>query len=343
MNPVLGLVLADLAAVVLGTATWVATAAMVRPTLPFGVRVAAARVADPAVVAARRSFTRAAVAVGVLTAVVSVPLVLVTANAAVVAGALAVVLFAGLTLYYRAYRRVLAAKRDGGWAGEHRQGVTVDTSFRAEPVRVPWPWLVPGVLVAVGTAVAGGPAGTVLYQAGTVVVAAVLSLLLVRARPDLDAARPRGSARRYRVYLRGVARLVLLLATAVNLTLVAALLPAGWPRTVAAVLPLAALAVVFLVWERRVGQAGHRLPAEPGEDDEDSGVVQRDDDRHWLLAGMVYLNRRDPALLVHRRVGVYWTLNLGHPVAWVLLAVIAVVAVLALTGAVDLPERHNLF
>jgi uncharacterized membrane protein len=67
--------------------------------------------------------------------------------------------------------------------------------------------------------------------------------------------------------------------------------------------------------------------------------VQRDDDRYWHLAGMVYLNRRDPAALVHRRVGMYWTLNLGHPVTWAILTVIVLAAVLTGLGVIDLPTR----
>ncbi|PZG54438.1 hypothetical protein C1I98_04065 [Spongiactinospora gelatinilytica] len=97
-----------------------------------------------------------------------------------------------------------------------------------------------------------------------------------------------------------------------------------------------------------MGQAGHRLPALPGEEQDDSGVAQRDDDRHWFLAGAVYINRRDSALLVHARLGSSsWTLNLGHPLAWLLLGVLAitliVLAGLALAGVVDLPEKHGLF
>jgi uncharacterized membrane protein len=83
------------------------------------------------------------------------------------------------------------------------------------------------------------------------------------------------------------------------------------------------------------------LPALPGEHEEDTGAVQRDDDRYWYLAGMIYANRRDPAVLVHRRVGAYWTLNAGHPVAWVLIAVIVVTALLSGFDVIDLPERSS--
>ncbi|WP_345407416.1 hypothetical protein [Nonomuraea salmonea] len=78
-------------------------------------------------------------------------------------------------------------------------------------------------------------------------------------------------------------------------------------------------------------------PPLPGEEQE-SGYVQRDDDRHWHLAGMLYANRMDPAILVHQRVGGRWTLNLGNPIAWAITAVIAVVTLLSVLGVIDLPE-----
>ncbi len=133
---------------------------------------------------------------------------------------------------------------------------------------------------------------------GLVVLATIYVVL--RARPDLDAAKPRGSARRYRVHLRGVAVLWLVSAACLGLGLLlsALLLWEIVPFTlfwrVIAYVPLAAPLVPWLIWEVRVGRAGHRLPALPGEEEEESGVVQRDDDRHWFLAGAVYANRPIP-------------------------------------------------
>ncbi|MET0136061.1 MAG: DUF5808 domain-containing protein [Kibdelosporangium sp.] len=332
-----------------------ATAALGRPTLPFGVRVAAVRADDPAIVAQRRIYTRLVLSAAVLAAVLAVALEL---GALAVAVALGV---ADMAFYYLAYRRIRAVKRQEWWQAEHRYGVTVDTSFRTNPVRIPWLWLTPAVAVLVVTVTIGwghrldtvlvgtGLVGTVLGQLGATVLMPVVALLVLRARPDLDAARPVASARRYRVYLLGTARLVLLLATAINLQLLLRALP-QWglvPRTTfwtaAQFVPLGLVVLGFLYWEFRVGQAGHRLPALPGEADENTGVVQRDDDKYWFLAGMIYVNRRDPAVLVHRRVGVYWTLNLGHPVAWLVLAAVLVTALLTGLGVIDPPQRQNWF
>jgi len=77
------------------------------------------------------------------------------------------------------------------------------------------------------------------------------------------------------------------------------------------------------------GQGGTRrlagsdaLAAERGQP-----VGDRTADRHWM-GGILYLNRNDSAFLVEKRFGVGYTLNLGHPAAWILLAVIVLVPLL---------------
>ncbi|WP_067183444.1 DUF1648 domain-containing protein [Microtetraspora niveoalba] len=373
------LIAADLAAVVLATCLMLALPAMAGPTTPFGVRLSHARSADPAVIAQRRAYARLALAAGVCAALVSAPLLAAGGDATVVGATVTALVVADLLLYWRAARRLRAAKLAGGWSDERRQGVTVDTTFRTDPVRLPWSWTLPAAAVLLLTAAVGWwrygdlpatlpgfpgfgvdaarrePATAaaaftpVLYQLAITLLIPAMTLLLLRARPDLDAARPVGSARRYRVYLRGVARMSVLGAACLNLGLFVSALQlwtlvapsAFW--TAVTYLPLVALAVAWLVWESRVGHAGHRLPALPGEEDEDSGVTQRDDDRHWFLAGTVYVNRRDPAILLHARIGASWTLNLGHPVAWVLIAVLVVAGLLAAFGVIDLPARRSAF
>lgn len=346
--------------------------ALARPTLPFGVRITHDRVADPAVVRQRAMYLRLVLLAALLTA----------AGVVLFGGGVvwpSVLAAADFVLYLRAGRLVRAAKRDGRWGQGKREGVTVDTSFRTDPVRLPWVHLVPAAVLAAGTFVAGlvrygdlpaelirftgfgvNPDGTepvtwarafepVLLQLGILVVTPLVTLLVLRARPDLDAARPRGSARRYRVYLRGIAIMVCWLAAALALGLtVSALLlwevlPANTFWRVATFVPLAAMVVVVVVWDRRVGSAGHRLPAEPGEEDEESPVVQRDDDDHWYLGGLVYVNRNDPAAFVHARIGHSWTMNLANPVTWLVLAALAMLLAAILTGLVDVPERESLF
>jgi uncharacterized membrane protein len=341
---------------------------LARPTLPFGVRITHDRVADPAVIHQKAIYLRLLLVAALLAA----------AGVVLIGGGLvwpSVLAAADFAIYLRAHHAVRRAKRK--WGPGKREGVTVDTSFRTDPVRLPWPHLVPAAVVVAATVVAGlvrygslpadlvrftgfgvDPDGTepvtlarafepVLIQLGVVVLVPVVALVVLRARPDLDAARPRGSARRYRVYLRGVATMTFWLAGALTLGLAVSasqvwhLLPANTGWRVATYVPLAAMVVVLVVWDRRVGSAGHRLPPEPGEEDEESPVVQRDDDVHWYLGGLVYVNRQDPAAFVHARIGHSWTMNLANPVTWLVLAAVLLLLAAALTGVV--PERESLF
>ncbi|MHA6625830.1 DUF1648 domain-containing protein [Pseudonocardia sichuanensis] len=366
----------DLVAVALVTVAFRALPALARPTLPFGVRVPPARVDDPAVRRERHRYGRWVDEAGALGAVVVVVLALLAAPAGVRAGAVTALGAADLAFFLVASRAVGRAKRAEDWYAGTRQGVTADTSLRTDPVRVPWAVLVPAVVVLLATAAvgvlrypelpatlpalggtgvlpdvrvpttAGAAFAPVVQQAVLTVLMPALVAVSLRARPELDAADPAGSAARYRVYLRGLAVLLLGSTALGNLSLavVAALLwglAAPGPLATAALgVPLAVAGLAWVVFAVRVGEAGHRLPggAAPSRLVQ-RRLVQRDDDRHWYLAGLVYGNRADPALLVHKRIGMGWTLNLGHPVAWAVLAGLVLLAVLATTGVIDLPAR----
>lgn len=50
--------------------------------------------------------------------------------------------------------------------------------------------------------------------------------------------------------------------------------------------------------------------------------MDRNDDRYWF-AGVIYVNRDDPAIVVPKRPGsrgisLGWTLNMAHPISWLL-------------------------
>ncbi|SMC98777.1 hypothetical protein [Lentzea albidocapillata] len=309
---------------VLVTAAFLVLPSTARPTLPFGVRVPHERTGE--VHSIRVGYRLAVVAFGVVAAV---------ATLLGAAGLVAALVVACLLAHWAAAGFVSRAKRS--WPVV-RQGVTTDTGLRTDPVRLPWPHLVPATALVVGTAVLGLARDTpwdllwpLTNQIVVLVIAVLVAVTLPRARPELDAARPESSARSYRAYLAGNLRIVTLLSTAVIAALAVKALEmwgivsgVGW--TVLTVALVAAPAVVAVVWLVRAGDAGHRLDSD---DSENTGVAQRDDDRHWHVGGLVYANRTDPALLVHQRVGSRWTLNLGHPASWLTLAALLVVFLLA--------------
>ncbi len=100
------------------------------------------------------------------------------------------------------------------------------------------------------------------------------------------------------------------------------------------VLPLLLLAVIvlFIVRYRRATVAARAgVPVSAG----GAGATDAprpeapDDDRFWK-AGSIYVNRADPALLVPKRFGVGWTVNMGHPAGIAL----AVITLLIVVGAI---------
>lgn len=366
--------------VALITAVWWSIPVFAPPTLPFGVRVPPDRVDDHAVVTARHGFAGRIFGLAVAGAIAGMVLTLFTSLELALPILTVALLLADTAVYVLTRRWLLAAKHAGDWYAGTRQGVTADLTLRTDPVRIPWRWLLPSLALLAGTAALGASiaaglpatlpaldglalaagdripttvwaaAAPVLTQAGLCLAIAVTAYGLPRTRPQLDAARPAASAHRHRRYLRALTILLFGAAALANLTMLGIalrlweLVPASVGYTVAVFAPLAVLAVATLVFQLRVGQGGHRLPDEPGEPTEDTGVVQRDDDRYWHLGGFVYINPEDPSIFVHQRVNLAnWTVNLGRPAGQAIVTALLIagitVAILAGTGAIDLPEK----
>jgi uncharacterized membrane protein len=271
---------------------------------------------------------------------------------------LLLVIAADLGCYRLARQQITAVKTAEHWYAGHRQIVATDTSWRTDPPRFPVRWLIPALAVIAVTVVVGAlrypdlPARLALtgwdrrqVPKSIVTVFAVvaaqlyvtalwtgLMLLVYRARPDIEATDPAASTRRYRRFLTALTRAVLTLLALVDLTLLLAALP-KWqvyrlsgPAAALPVLPFAVGLLVLAVVGFRVGQGGSRLPggavgAGGAGGHGPAAGTDRDDDRFWK-AGLVYVNRDDPALMVARRFGVGWTFNLGNRTAWLVIAAI---------------------
>lgn len=338
--------------------------------VPFGVRVPPDHARSAAVEEQRHRYRGAML---VAAAVVTVPATALGAAlgtpAASVAGSLLLCALAA-ALWVRAHRAIARAKAEGGWYRQARQGAVVDTSLRTDPVRFPWGWVVPALVVIAVSVVAGvvvypglpdhialperSLGGTVyrtyptsVWTAFGFVLGQVLLTLtmvatvagLLRARAELDVARPVAGAARYRRYLVVTARAMLGITALVNLMLLG-LSALVWSDTRSTAMTLAVAGVPLVgvlavtAWlVLRVGPAGSRLREDTGE--EGTGLVPRDDDRFWRAAGTVYVNADDPAILVPKRVGIGWTVNFGNPRSLVVVAlVLAVVMGVSVVQAV---------
>jgi uncharacterized membrane protein len=345
-------------------ATMCLAPAITRPTVPFGVRVPPERANATVIRDERRAYYGRTAVIGAC-CIILVVLLRDHGSWWLSRIILLLELAADFGCYLIARNRIAAVKQAERWYAGHRQVVATDTSWRTDPPRFPVRWLIPALAVIAVTVLVGTlrypdlparvTAGGHLVPKSVVSVFAIvaaqiyvtvlwtgLMLIVYRSRPDIEAADAAGSTRRYRRFLAACTRAFLTLLALVDLTLLlAALRNWGVYRLsgVGSALPVLPFAVGLLVLTLvtfRVGQGGSRLPS-----DGDGGRggygpaagVDRDDDRFWK-AGLIYVNRDDPAILVGARFGVGWTFNLANPMAWLIIAgIVATPAGLAALAA----------
>jgi len=91
-------------------------------------------------------------------------------------------------------------------------------------------------------------------------------------------------------------------------------------------LPLMLVNFGVTFWMFRVGQGGQRAVA-PAARREVHGDATPDD--AWKVGGLFYFNPRDPAIWVENRIGPGYGLNMGNPRAWLLIAGMMLVPMIA--------------
>ncbi|HEV3355907.1 MAG TPA: DUF5808 domain-containing protein [Pseudonocardiaceae bacterium] len=328
------------------------------PTVPFGVRVPAPHATEPMIARQTRVYRWRVLVSGIVVAGIGVLIYSVTREPLLLPLSVLAVVGVWNGCFIMANHEIRAAKAAGGWYEGLRQGIAVDTELRTDPPRFPWLWLAPALIIIVVTVVIGvlsyssmpallamhyvrgvptrlaaksvGNAFSLVFvQIGVTAVFGGMAAAVIRSsRSDLDPAHPVSSAHWHRQYLVLGARALLGLVAMIDLGLLGFSL-LTWTGTVTAWAPavivvpiLAGVAVALTVLARH-----NRVRVE---NDEDTGVAHRDDDKYWR-GGLFYVNRDDPALFVPRRFGIGWTLNFGNPRTAILAAGIVVVIGLAVT------------
>lgn len=311
-----------------------------RPSLRFGVRVPPGYAEAPVIRRERRAYQWRSilVAIGALAALIALGghtsrwpsrVILITEVGA------------DLGCFWWAHHQIAKVKSAEGWFAGRRQTVVADTSWRGEPEAFPARWLLPAVAVIAATVIVGvlryphlpayltrgdhrvatSPASAFAVVVGQLYATGLWTGLLVlvyRSRPDLDTADPAASLRSYRKALGAFGRAGLILLACVDASVLLFALHlwhvlhlSGGANLLVA-LPVAAGLAGFLVTVVGAGRAPARTVA-------GAQATDRDDDRYWK-GGIVYANLDDPALLVGARVAFGWTVNLGNPIAWLLVA-----------------------
>jgi uncharacterized membrane protein len=202
------------------------------PTVPFGVRVPDQRADDPTVVRQTRVYRWRVLVSGIAAAGVGVVIYGVTGETLLLPLSVLVVVGVWYGCFWLANHEIRTAKAAGGWYEGVRQGIAVDTGLRTDPPRFPWLWLAPALIVTIATVVIGvlrypsmpatlvvhydangvpnrvaaksvGAAFSLVFvQIGvTALLVGIAAAIFFRSRPDIDPARPVGSARWHRRYM----------------------------------------------------------------------------------------------------------------------------------------------
>lgn len=75
-----------------------------------------------------------------------------------------------------------------------------------------------------------------------------------------------------------------------------------------------------LYYTVKVGQSGTRISVTTLDVNKE-GVIDADDDQYWKM-GLIYINKNDPSILVEKRFGIGWTVNMGHKGSWIFLGLL---------------------
>ncbi|HXD61201.1 MAG TPA: DUF5808 domain-containing protein [Lacisediminihabitans sp.] len=345
--------------------------AITHPTLPLGVSVPQARVADPVIVASVRRYRRWILMSLVLGLVLSAVLGFAAPTVGIIVPVLLVSVL-GMGSYVVSREAIARTKREGGWYEDVPVRLAANVTAARVSAPIPFGWYLAATVllaIAAGIGVAVYPAlpdplpihwdlngvangfaqksvwsafGVVLVGLGVVALLFALSFLVRVARPRRMASdSPALATRRAEVQqhlLGGLLGQITLITSA----LLAGLTIAGWLAPTSGFLPIVsivlflgllalAIAAYFVGYRRamvpRTEASGSAAPQHPT-----ATAVDAPDDDHYWKGGLVYVNRRDPALLVPKRFGVGWTINLGHPAG----VAIGVVILLIIAGSITL-------
>lgn len=277
----------------------------------------------------------------------------------IISGSFVVPVFVGGGMVIASRSRMMKMKQERGWTAEPRQSVAAigeDLPLVPKGISLKWNWAyVPIMVITAIIAVVGydampdmipmhidfaGNVTDVAQKTPMVVAFPVLFEVFMavcfvfshwsalRSKPGATPEHPASSSWAYGLFLR--AQTVTLLVCGLLLTAVIGILMelsfigmASLQIVLIAVLALTVLVLVATVGVNLVfGQSGSRIFRM-----EESDNLLRNDDACWKL-GMIYVNGNDASIFVPKRSGFGWTVNLGRPSAWALMAGFALFTVL---------------
>ena len=310
----------------------------------FAVTIPASASRDPRLVACKRAYSVVMVLAAAAALAACLPIASGDANrlGTVILVATLAQIALGFALMLAFRRRVHAIKRAEGWEAEAAESVAVSIGDLPRPLPLRWEWVHVAVVTAsvaltwalypqmpdqivqhvdfngtVTDYMPKSPLAALFPAAVTAFMAAVMTCshaMAIRSKRPVDPESPAASALAYALFAR--MQSIVMFASGVLLTSVIGL---AMPLAFAGIVPMGVLGSLVIVavlvivaasvWVAvAYGQSGARAIRR----DAASGAMPMDEDRMWL-AGIFYCNPYDPSIVVPKRFGVGWTINVGRP------------------------------
>lgn len=284
--------------------------------------------------------------------------------------------------YYIIHKKVRALKMAEGWKLESKNIVVVDTDFRKRDsankriVVSPWWFIIPVAIIIIDVVLtlikyptlpdkiathfnASGKADiwsdksyftaflSIFFQVGLTALFYWAYKLMEKTKQALNGGRIhviKSRSRRMRyltsgflVALAAVVNIVLFLTDLQMMELVQ-LNGLTFNISIIAMIAMPLILVIMQIMDSKKdddSQLG-------GESGEDGMVINRDDDKYYIL-GSLYYNKKDPALFVEKRVGIGMDFNYAKPAAKIIMGLLAamVIGILVLIAQIpgDLMDR----
>ncbi|GHI00811.1 DUF1648 domain-containing protein [Neobacillus kokaensis] len=155
-----------------------------------------------------------------------------------------------------------------------------------------------------------------------------INIIISKAKQQVSAANPEESLRQNIIFRRRWSLFTILMGTGLIAVFVVPQLSMIYPinHQLQLYIPLVYVVAVCagsIILSITTGQGGSRVSRKVA--GENGKVIDRDDDHYWKL-GMFYFNPKDPAIFLEKRFGIGWTNNWAHPLSWVFIIVVLLLA-----------------
>jgi len=324
---------------------------LVPKTLPFGVRILAEYKNEP-ILRKMKSYFR--IYILILLIAFSIPMIYSSIYEQVI------ILFSFIVLqyvgYYIAHRRIHSEKIMKKWYENKNEVLVAEIATEHKKINV-FLWILPSIIIILIAIIslyfvypslpnsipmhfnanavpdswmAKTPLNAsllIILMAAITVVFYFLDIVILRSRIEIDPSMPEASSYQANAFKNLMAKSLSVMGWFLNITFLFSnyitwnIFPSN--DFIVVITPIIiAVGIIFAV-SIYAGAQGSRLSF-PSKGNQDSEVM-RDDDRYWI-GGAFYFNREDRAIIVPKRFGIGWTLNLGNIAAWFFFMIIILLA-----------------